>query len=334
MQLKEIYIPIRNELAEVEQLISDSLRNSKYRSIKEICDYILSSGGKRLRPALVLLSANASSSIAAPSKNKLINIAAAMELIHMASLVHDDVIDHSKLRHQRPTVNKYRGDDVAIAAGDYLYSTAFELISTCENMDVLRCISSATKAMCEGELLQVCERDNLDLLKERYIVIVKKKTAAFFAASCKVGVLLINHNKDLADALNEYGLNFGIAFQIIDDYLDLVGDEEKLGKNTGQDIQAGDVTLPMLNLLEAVPESEKEEIRALLASRRDGESLEKIKSKILNSKTTFETKKRTLSFVNQAKEKIEILSGSPYKDSLLNLADFILDRGFNGSSTV
>lgn len=328
MLLQEIYHPIKQELINVEQVLRDSLRSSKYKSILEVSNYLLDAGGKRLRPALVLLSAKASHRTLFSCRT-LVNIAAAIELIHMASLVHDDVIDHASLRHNKPTVNCKKGEDVAIALGDYLYSAAFELISTCDNRDVLQCISSATKAMCEGELLQVCERDNLDLLKDRYMTIVKKKTAALCAVSCRAGALISSFSKSLPEAMEGYGLNFGIAFQIVDDYLDLAGDEESLGKSAGQDIKEGEATLPLLNLLESLPLSGRKEIKILLASKKDKESLERIKSMLFNSQASIKTKKAAISFINLAKKRIRTISRSAYKESLLSLADFIMERGFN-----
>jgi geranylgeranyl pyrophosphate synthase len=232
------------------------------------------------------------------------------------------------LRHNRLTVNSKWGQDVAIALGDYLYATAFELISACENMNILQCISSATKAMCEGELLQVCERDNLDLLKERYIIIVKKKTASLFAASCQSGVLISNPDYSLQTALKEYGLNIGIAFQIVDDYLDFVGEQQSLGKPPGQDIAAGEITLPILNLWESVSQKERDKFERILASKKDTEAFRAIKSRLINSGAVDKTKEAVFFFVNSAKEKINILFSSAYKDSLFSLADFIMERGF------
>ncbi len=328
MELKEIYRPVEKELAGVEQVLRDSFRASDYKPISDISNYLLDAGGKRLRPALVLLSAKASNQPAAVN-HRLINLASAIELIHMASLIHDDVIDGASLRHNKPTINCKWGQDVSITLGDYLYSIAFELISDCGNADIIRCISSAAKAMCEGEFLQVFERDNTALLKERYIVIVKKKTATLMAASCQTGALISSPRNALQNPLREYGLNFGIAFQIIDDYLDLVGEEKKLGKTPGQDIRAGEMTLPLLNLLESLAPGEREEIKMLLMSKKDREALQKIKSRLFNSEAPFKTREAAMRYVTLAKEKITVLSSSPYKESLLHLADFIMERGFN-----
>jgi octaprenyl-diphosphate synthase len=182
MELRQILWPIEKDLSKVKEILRTSLGDSRNPSISKICHYLLESGGKRLRPALVLLSAKASRADSIVNHG-LIKLAAAIELIHISSLIHDDIIDAASLRHNRPTINAQWGQDVSIALGDYLYSIAFGLISEFGNLDVLKCISSGMRSMCEGELLQVCERDNLDLLKERYILIVKKKTAALFATS-------------------------------------------------------------------------------------------------------------------------------------------------------
>lgn len=330
MDLRDIYQPIQKELKEIEDILAVSLNGSKNKSILGMCDFLLGSPGKRIRPALLILSGKASlgHKVTRSPGHQLPKIAAAMELIHMASLVHDDVIDHSLLRHNKSTVNSKWGDDVSIALGDYLFAAAFALISTCGNKNILQCISSAMKTMCEGELLQVSERDNIDLLKERYILIIKKKTAMFFAASCQAGAIVSNSHKAFQMALREYGMNFGIAFQIVDDYLDIIGDEKEMGKTPGQDIGVGEMTLPMLNLLESVSRDEREQLKKLLALKNDKDALRRIKSRIFNRDIELETKQTASFYTNVAKEKIDKLSYSPYKEGLLNLADFIMERGF------
>jgi len=326
MHLKDIYKPIERELIDVEKTLRGCLGSSRYKAILKINNYVLEGKGKRLRPALVLLSAKATQGQSAIDHRSIVSIATAVELIHMASLIHDDVIDHSKLRHNKPTINSKWGQDISITVGDYLYSVAFELISDCSNLDVVRCISSATKAMCEGELLQVCERDNLDLLKERYLIIVRKKTASLFAASCQAGSLVSKADRALQRAFREYGINFGIAFQIINDYLDIVSEEKNLGKSPGQDIGVGEVTLPLLNLLESVPAHEKEGLKALFNSRRDKVSLQKIKSRLFDSEAAHKTSVQVSSYMRLAKKNLNRVSGSVFKTSLLNLADHILSR--------
>lgn len=337
MDLQAIYTPIADEMPGIVKLMHAMLGSAKNESIIRISQYVLASRGKMIRPALVMLSARAVRNhieklMDPPVEvhtDKLKQVAAAIELLHIASLVHDDVIDHSKYRHNKPTINYKNGNDVAIALGDYLYAQASDLIAGCGSLDVIRCISAATKSMCEGELVQVCERKNLDLLKERYLSIVSKKTASLFAVACQSGTLISEAHDDHIQALRSYGLNLGIAFQITDDYLDLMSEKQKLGKTPGQDLQVGEITLPLLHLLESVSNGERRELRQLIDSCSNGKSLEKIKEKLKNTDTEQKTRNVVLSYIDTAKKKIQFLSDSPYKKSLFNIADFVMDRGFS-----
>ncbi len=331
MNLKEIYKPIEKEFNQVDRILKKSLSGAGDDFIDDIGNFLIESPGKRIRPALVILSAKALASDTVPDLGKKITeIAAAMELVHTASLIHDDVMDHSDLRRNKPTVNSKWGDDVSIAFGDYLYSVAFEIIADSATSDIIHCFSAATKAMCEGEFFQISHRGDMDLLKERYMTIVKKKTASLFVASCHSGALASNCKKSLQENLKQYGMNFGIAFQIVDDYQDLMAEERNLGKKPGQDIGIGEVTLPVLNLLEAVPSPTREEIKSLIVSKRGGECLTRIRKEILKTDASERTKKDALSFSIMAKKSVDELGASPYKDSLINLADFVIYRGFEG----
>jgi len=266
MLLKDIYKPVEKQLIQIEDLLRNSLERSRSKSILKINNYMLISPGKRLRPALVALSSKAVSATQAPEAEKqLIKIATSVELIHMASLIHDDVIDHANLRHNKPTINAKFGEDISIALGDYLYSIAFQLVSRCGNMDILDCISSAANQMCEGGLVQVCERDNVALLKKRYLLIIKKKTATLFAASCEAGAIASGCPEEMRLSLRKYGLNFGIAFQIIDDCLDLIGKDIELGNLAGADFNMGELTLPALNLLSC--SRDKRKVMSLLGQQ-------------------------------------------------------------------
>jgi len=339
MRLKKIYSPVEKELNGVNAVLRASLSGSKNGPIAKINKFLLGVPGKRLRPALVVLSANLSLTKSPKSKNpayrtgrqQLLKAAAALELIHTASLVHDDIIDHADLRHHQPTINHKWGQDVAIASGDYLYTEAFRLIAQCGNPDILSCISQATKLMCEGELQQVCQRDNLDLLKKQYLIMVKKKTAVLFAASCHTGAIMAGSDRITQEALKEYGLNFGIAFQMMDDCLDLIASEAQLGKKPGADFEAGELTLPILNLLESVPAGQREKVRKILASRSCPESFKKIKSMFFDSRAVLKTKNTVLSFIALAKDSLNVFPDSAYKRSLFSLADFITYRGFENN---
>ncbi len=328
MQLKEIYRPIRKEMTAIERMLKMSIESGKNSSILKISDYLLSSGGKKLRSALVILSAKATAADMPETISKqLIKVATAVELVHMASLIHDDVVDHSGMRHNKPTINSKWGENVSIILGDYVYSVGFDLISSCRNPDVIDCVSQATRTTCEGELIQVCERDNLNLLKERYIAIVKNKTANIFAASCRAGVLAVDSRTVLKDRLMKYGLNFGIAFQIVDDSMDLIGKKKDLGKLPGADFRMGEVTLPILNLLSQT--KDKEKVIALL--RKGGhKSFNELRKRFVNSESFAKTKEEAYSYIQKAKNNISVLKDSRYKQSLFSLADFII-KDFNNS---
>ena len=330
MNLEEIYQPIAADLGTMEDFLASSIRESKSRSILAMGNFLLESSGKRIRPALVILSERAASA----GKNstcdydELIRIATAVELIHTASLIHDDVLDKAMMRHSKPSINARWGDDVSIALGDYIYSKAFELIGRCRNPEVFACISEAIYVMCEGELTQVCQRDNLDLSKDSYMVIVKKKTASLFAASCHAGTIVGNHSQAVQATLKEFGLNFGIAFQIIDDFLDIIGEEEVLGKRPGQDVVAGDITLPLLTLLDVISQPGREELKNMLKSTIDQDSLRTIRTMFVNSNAVDLTRKTASSYIDLAKHKLSKLENSDFKKSLSYLADYINQRTF------
>jgi octaprenyl-diphosphate synthase len=325
MNLEQIYEPIADDLKSVESFLSLSIKESKNRSILAISNYLLESTGKRIRPALVILSERAASANNNNSCNrdKLIRIATAVELIHMASLIHDDVLDKAEVRRNKPTINAKWGEDISIALGDYIHSKAFKLIGKCKNPDVFACVSEAIHVMCEGELTQVCQRNNLDLSRDNYMVIVRKKTASLFGASCHAGTIVGNHGRVVQAALKEYGLNFGIAFQIMDDYKDIICEEKMLGKRPGQDIIAGDMTLPLLTLLNVAGRIDREELESLLESKIDQDSLARIRMMFVDSGAADSTKRTASSYVDQAKQELDELEDSDYKRSLNCLADYI-----------
>lgn len=324
MQLKEIYHPIEREMSEVKLVLRVSLMGSRSKSILKIGEYLLDVKGKMLRPAMVILSAKAATGkpLGRVIDKQIIKVAAAIELIHRSSLIHDDVIDHAELRHYRPTINRRWGQDVAIAAGDYLYAEAFRLIAECGNFDLIGCISTATKLMCEGELQQVCERDNFDLLKQQYFIMVKKKTGALFAASCQAGTMLANPNPLIQNSLKEYGLNLGIAFQIRDDCQDLIGKKEEMGKIPGTDLNMGELTLPVLNLL--CESRDKKQTISLISNQDKQEVFKEIRQRFINSEAFIKTKMKTQYYIQKAKRSINRLRESPFKESLFVLADHIM----------
>jgi geranylgeranyl pyrophosphate synthase len=331
LPLQRIYRPVANELKLVDDCIDNCMRQSRNSSILAISEVLLECRGKRIRPALVILSERAASfgtNRATAHNDELITTAAAVELIHIASLIHDDVLDEATMRHGKPSINSRWGDHVSIVMGDYVHSKAFDLIGTCKNPDVFACISTAIYAMCEGELAQVCQRDNPVLSKEDYMVIIRKKTATLFAACCRVGAIIGGHDQPIQIALQKFGMNFGMAFQIIDDCRDIVSEEKTLGKCPGQDILVGDITLPVLNLLEAECADKGQGAGNRFNSEIKSKSITKIRSMVMNSDVLDMTIKSALSHIEQAKLQLNELQNSDYKESLSELADYISQKNF------
>lgn len=325
MQLKEIYSPIENELNEVAKTLEQFLSESDNKSIFEVNKFLLLNPGKRLRPALVLLSAKATSNNGLSHDNKLAKIASAMEMIHFASLVHDDIIDHALVRHNKPSINQKWGQEISIALGDYLYSKAFEIISSCRSIDMLYCISQATSKMCEGELPQVCARDSISLMKKQYLSIIEKKTASLFSASCQVGAMASDCKELIQKTLGEFGLNFGIAFQIVDDYIDLIGEVDDLGKPPGADFKMGELTLPILNLLSQA--DDKDELISLINQRDNQNAFCEVKQRFVNSQQALaKTKEDIHDYIQKAKRSLIDVEESVFKQSMVSLADFVVER--------
>jgi octaprenyl-diphosphate synthase len=325
MQLKEIYSPIESELNEVGKALEQILSESENKSILEVNQFLLLNPGKRLRPALVLLSAKATSNNGLSHDNKLAKIASAVEMIHFASLVHDDIIDHAVVRHNKPSINQRWGQEISIALGDYLYSKAFEIIASCGNIDMLYCISQATSMMCEGELAQVCARDSISLMKKQYLSIIEKKTASLFAASCKVGAIMSNRKELVQNTLREFGLNLGIAFQIVDDCIDLIGEAKDLGKPPGADFKMGELTLPILNLLSQA--EDKDELISLINQRDNQSAFSEVKRRFANSQLVLaKTKEDIHGYIQKAKRSLLNIEESIFKQSMISLADLIAER--------
>ena len=325
MNIEQIYQPIADDLERVERLLEVSVKKSKNQSVLAMSEALLESGGKRLRPALVIFSEKAASAGKKCNRDydQLIRLATAMELIHLASLIHDDILDGATMRRSKPSINAKLGNAASIIFGDYIYSRAFELIGKCRNPDIFECICHAIYVMCEGELIQVCQRGDPDLSKDNYIAIVKKKTASLFAACCHAGTIIGNHSRIVQLTLKEFGLNFGIAFQIIDDCKDIIGKERILGKHPGQDVAAGDMTLPLLNLLEVTGPTERCEVKRILESATDKHSLEKIRKMFIGTNALASTQETALYYIGRAKQELNELKDSDYKRSLDYLTDYI-----------
>ncbi len=333
MNLDEIYQPIAEDLRAVEDFLGFSLNESENRSILAMSNYLLASPGKRIRPALVILCERAASAggNGGCDGSELTAIAAAMELIHIASLIHDDVLDAATMRHGKPTVNVQYGEDASIVLGDYVYSKAFQLIGRSGDPGIFTCVGEAIHSMCEGELIHICQRRNLDLSKDSYILIAKKKTASLFAACCQAGTIIGKHNHHIQEALREFGLNFGVAFQLMDDCRDFIGEEVDLGKCPGQDVITGDITLPLLALSDAVGREERREIKKMLSSTNDrGNLIRRLKTMFADSNALSRTRDVLWSYLRTARRHLDMLADSAYKDSLNQLVNYVAYKTSEG----
>lgn len=254
--IAELLSPIADDMSAVNAVIRDRL-NSEVVLIRTIGDYIINAGGKRLRPALVLLMAKN----LGYQGDKHPVMAAVVEFIHTATLLHDDVVDDSDLRRGKSTANAVFGNPASVLVGDYLYSRAFEMMVEVNSMDIMRVMAEATTVISEGEVLQLLNVNDPDVTEERYLQVVRFKTAKLFEAAAHAGAILAQATDKQQASAAAYGRHLGTAFQLIDDLLDYSGNAETLGKTVGDDLREGKPTLPLLRVLEVGTDEQKQLIR-------------------------------------------------------------------------
>lgn len=279
--------------------------------------------GKRLRPSLVLLSARAFGDAGL----QVVALAAAVEMLHVATLVHDDIIDGAPLRRNRATLNLKWGNEGAVLMGDYLFASAFSLLSRHLPPPVLETIAETTNVICEGELTETFRRNDPSLDEAAYLDIVASKTAALFATACRTGAWVAGADEAGADALRRYGLGLGMAFQLVDDALDVDGRLEKMGKPQGTDILEGKLTLPVLHALSLnAPRERRAWIKILSSSRKTKGDLRRIYGGMIRCRSAEYTRKRAESYLVDA---VDALSGVPnveVRQALAGLARFVVER--------
>lgn len=320
MNLDTIFSPIKKELEVFDRKLKESL-DSDSPLIYQVAGHILERKGKRLRPALVYLSAKANGE----KREKLTQAALAIELLHTATLLHDDVVDQSQTRRGQQTVNSRWNNLVSVLMGDYLFAKAFKIMMTTKSSPLLQAISKATERVSFGELLQVQECFNYDLDEKLYLDIIREKTASLFSVSCESGVILSknnNHNQNL----KSYGENFGIAFQITDDLLDLIGKKEKTGKELGNDLKEGKITLPLIYAFNRTSQKVKKEIIKLIENNFDHNGFFKILNFVQNQGGVDYAKCKAKEFGEKALDFISDLVDSESKDSLVDLVSFMVNR--------
>ena len=256
MKLSEINKILRNELDDLEKEMTKRAKTS-VPLINELGEHIIKSGGKRLRPIILMLSSKMTSTDDSPH---MIKAAVILEFIHAATLLHDDVVDMSEIRHSQDTANTIWGNKGAVLVGDFLYSRAFEMIVEIDNPKIYQILAHTTNTIAQGEVMQLMNIENVDISEESYMEIIYRKTAILFEASAKIGGVLSNINDSSVEDLGAYGKNFGIAYQLRNDYLDYFGDSSLTGKNIAEDLVEGKVTLPLIHSLRVSDDKERDVI--------------------------------------------------------------------------
>lgn len=318
---KTLQTLIKNDLDNVNQVIRQELY-SEVVLIRQIAEYIINSGGKRLRPILLLLVANALNY----QGNQHYVLAAVIEFIHTATLLHDDVVDESDLRRSKPTANAVFGNAASVLVGDFLYSRSFQMMVKTNNMAVMKVLSQATNIISEGEVLQLLNCHNADVDEERYMKVIHYKTAKLFQASAEIAAMLGTQDSAIIKAFADYGMYLGTAFQLIDDVLDYSGDEDETGKHLGDDLAEGKPTLPLIYVMQnGTPEQANIVKNAIENGGREvfAQVLEVIK----NSNALEFTRQQAIKEAQLAKNAImDLQLNEQYKTALLNLADFSVER--------
>ena len=322
--LEAIYEPIQSDLIRVEETLLSELRGVE-GFLGEMTRYVSEMLGKRLRPALAIFGAKAAAlDSSAPVDRRVILMAAAVELIHTATLVHDDVIDDATLRRGKTTVNARWGNTFSVLAGDYLYSQAFCLLSGIGSADVLRLMSQTSQRVCMGEVTQVRHQFDAEMDEATYLTIIREKTASLMAAACQGGAQLAGASVATAKTLAAFGQAFGTAFQIVDDTQDVVGAEDRMGKSLGTDLAHGQITLPLIVLREAVDRAARPRVIELLQHHENGTSAQTLKAMALSQDVASTCFAKAQMLIEEAKAALETLPPSAARQGLAELTDYIV----------
>ena len=321
-QLKE---SVEDKLVLTEEKIKLKL-NSDVELVQKMTEYHIKTGGKRLRALLTLGSAK----LCGYSKgSRDVNLAACVELIHSATLMHDDVIDEGIIRRGKETLNEIWGNHSSVLIGDYLLSRCFEMMVEDGNLEVLKLLSSTSSKIAQGEVLQLQHKGEVDMLEETYLKIISAKTAELFAASTKVGAILSDVENKEKDALEFYGRNLGLTFQIADDTLDYNSELKMFGKTVGQDFFEGKITLPIILLFQKLDSIEKENLKEIFSKEiRDKDDFEKTISLIKKYKIIEECYQKAQHYINLASNALTVFEESKEKNIFKNLTSFSLARNF------
>ena len=328
-QINNSYFDLKKSVDEKLVLVEEKIKtklNSDVGLVQKMTNYHIQTGGKRLRALLTLGSAKLCNYL---KGGRDINLAACVELIHTATLMHDDVIDVSSVRRGKKTINSIWGNQSSILVGDYLLSRCFEMMVEDGNLEVLKLLSSTSSKIAQGEILQLQHKGDIDMLEETYLKIISTKTAVLFSASTKVGAILANKKNNEKDALEFYGKNLGLTFQIADDILDYNSELKLFGKKIGNDFYEGKITLPVILLSQQINNIEKQSLKDIFKKNKRSENdLKFTLDLILKYKIIEQCYKKAEHFISLASSSLSIFPDSKEKRVLENLTTFSLERSF------
>ena len=320
MDISNIRELIAEDMQVVDRLIIKRLQ-SDVVLINQIGAYIVNSGGKRLRPMIVLLAARA----CGYTHDRHIDLAAIIEFIHTATLLHDDVVDASELRRNRETANAVWGNEASVLVGDFLYSRSFEMMVDVGQMRIMDILSHATNRIAEGEVLQLLNVHNPDASEHDYMEVIKRKTATLFEAGARLGGVISGAAPEQEQAMADYGLHLGIAFQLVDDALDYNASNQDIGKNIGDDLAEGKPTLPLIQAMKMANEEQRRRLQKVV-EHGGLDEIDFVMEMIRAGNAIDYTEKLARDQAEQAKAALEIIPASPYREALAGLADFSVAR--------
>jgi len=316
-KLTDLLEPIAAELPRVEAALAKQVSGFDPR-LAEHMQYILGGTGKRLRPSLALLAGGATGGISEDH----ITLGVIVELIHVATLVHDDVLDEADLRHRLPTSNSRWGNEISVLLGDCLFAHALRLAASYPTTDVCRRVSEATNTVCSGEIVQTQRRFDIDLTLDQYLDIINMKTGALFAVSCELGAVLNVSTPSVVKSMHDFGTNLGIAYQIYDDCVDIVGQERQAGKSLGTDMKKGKLTLPFLLLLQHAGVEKRQELGAMIF-RSDEQEQQRLLQLALGNGVMGESLATIDKYITRAQKNLSVLPDNVYSKTLGLLTEYL-----------
>ncbi|WP_113954941.1 polyprenyl synthetase family protein [Arenicella xantha] len=326
MDIKVIIDLVKDDMALVNRTIIDNL-NSEVALINQLGAYIIQAGGKRLRPVSLLLAAKASNPELTTTTAEQTLLAAIVEFIHTATLLHDDVVDESALRRGRETANELFGNAASVLVGDYLYSRAFQMMVEVGSMRVMEILSRTTNQIAEGEVMQLINCGSADTTEAQYMETIQSKTAILFEAATQLGAVITHQSRPVEEAMAAYGLHLGTAFQLMDDIMDYTANAEAMGKNVGDDLAEGKPTLPLINAIErSTGNDRKLLVEAITNASR--ENLDAVLAIIERTGSLAYTARVAREQADLAQTALKILPESPHKTALIDLAEFSVNRAF------